>query len=137
MLGNGPTYGVPCIKRSEMRVSCKSAKRASSQKATQKSFCKDFCFNRGVEVRERGSGHKSVTELATRRQRRVKQKAAAKKWGRSSAGRAPALHAGGQEFDPPRLHHLVCRKYVSRRVQIKLISIESNLIWNNQKFIKN
>ena len=24
--------------------------------------------------------------------------------GRSSAGRAPALHAGGQEFDPPRLH---------------------------------
>jgi len=32
---------------------------------------------------------------------------------------------------------LVCRKYVSRRVQIKLISIESNLIWNNQKFIKN
>ena len=28
-----------------------------------------------------------------------------KKRGRSSAGRAPALHAGGQEFDPPRLHH--------------------------------
>ena len=27
-------------------------------------------------------------------------------WGRSSAGRAPALHAGGQEFDPPRLHHI-------------------------------
>ena len=26
--------------------------------------------------------------------------------GRSSAGRAPALHAGGQEFDPPRLHQL-------------------------------
>ena len=26
-------------------------------------------------------------------------------WGYSSAGRAPALHAGGQEFDPPRLHH--------------------------------
>jgi hypothetical protein len=25
--------------------------------------------------------------------------------GRSSVGRAPALHAGGQEFDPPRLHH--------------------------------
>ena len=31
--------------------------------------------------------------------------------GRSSAGRAPALHAGGQEFDPPRLHHtfLLCK----------------------------
>ena len=28
------------------------------------------------------------------------------KWGRSSAGRAPALQAGGQEFDSPRLHHL-------------------------------
>ena len=26
-------------------------------------------------------------------------------WGHSSAGRAPALHAGGQEFDPPWLHH--------------------------------
>ena len=26
-------------------------------------------------------------------------------WGISSAGRAPALHAGGQEFDPLILHH--------------------------------
>lgn len=25
--------------------------------------------------------------------------------GLSSAGRAPDLHSGGQEFDPPRLHH--------------------------------
>ena len=25
--------------------------------------------------------------------------------GCSSAGRAPALHAGGQEFEPPHLHH--------------------------------
>ena len=25
--------------------------------------------------------------------------------GCSSVGRAPALHAGGQEFDPPHLHH--------------------------------
>ena len=25
--------------------------------------------------------------------------------GCSSAGRAPALQAGGQEFDPPHLHH--------------------------------
>ena len=37
-------------------------------------------------------------------QRRVKQNIEAKNWGRSSAGRAPALHAGGREFDPPRLH---------------------------------
>ena len=27
-----------------------------------------------------------------------------KSWGRSSAGRAPALQAGGQEFDSPHLH---------------------------------
>ena len=27
-------------------------------------------------------------------------------WGCSSAGRASALHAEGQEFDPPHLHHL-------------------------------
>ena len=27
-------------------------------------------------------------------------------WGLSSAGRAPALHAGGQRFDPARLHQL-------------------------------
>ena len=27
-----------------------------------------------------------------------------KRWGYSSAGRAPALQAGGQEFDPPYLH---------------------------------
>ena len=26
-------------------------------------------------------------------------------WGCSSAGSAPALQAGGQEFDPPHLHH--------------------------------
>ena len=28
-----------------------------------------------------------------------------KMWGCSSAGRAPALQAGGQEFDSPHLHH--------------------------------
>ena len=28
-------------------------------------------------------------------------------WGCSSAGRAPALQAGGQEFDPPHLHHKI------------------------------
>ena len=28
-----------------------------------------------------------------------------KMWGLSSAGRAPAWHAGGQRFDPARLHH--------------------------------
>lgn len=28
-------------------------------------------------------------------------------WGIGSAGRAPALHAGGQEFESPILHHLI------------------------------
>ena len=28
-------------------------------------------------------------------------------WGCSSVGRAPALQAGGQEFDSPHLHHVV------------------------------
>ena len=27
-------------------------------------------------------------------------------WGLSSVGRAPALHAGGQGFEPPRLHQI-------------------------------
>ena len=31
---------------------------------------------------------------------------AVKIWGISSAGRAPRLHRGGQEFDPPMLHHI-------------------------------
>ena len=34
-------------------------------------------------------------------------------WGVSSAGRAPALHAGGQEFDPPTLHQR--RKLLAHR----------------------
>ena len=33
------------------------------------------------------------------------QVAARSLWGYSSVGRAPALQAGGQEFDPPHLHH--------------------------------
>ena len=40
------------------------------------------------------SGFRSPAALATRRWLR----------GHSSAGRAPALHAGGREFDPPWLH---------------------------------
>ena len=30
-----------------------------------------------------------------------------RRWGISSAGRAPALHAGGQRFDPAILHHKI------------------------------
>ena len=31
-------------------------------------------------------------------------------WGFSSAGRAPALHAGGQEFESPNLHQYIQRE---------------------------
>ena len=47
------------------------------------------------------------------------------KWGISSAGRAPALHAGGQRFDPAILHHLISNlkskdsfKDLNRKLQI-------------------
>ena len=36
-------------------------------------------------------------------------------WALSSAGRAPALQAGGQEFDPPRVH------------QVTMVVLESRL----------
>ena len=36
--------------------------------------------------------------------------------GLSSAGRAPALHAGGREFDPPRLHQNNKRSILSRKI---------------------
>ena len=43
-------------------------------------------------------------------------------WGISSAGRAPALHAGGQRFDPAILHHLC--NLSSRKLNISSIEIE-------------
>ena len=43
-------------------------------------------------------------------------------WGYSSVGRAPALHAGGQEFESPYLHHL------------NLIQLNSKkYFWSNRK----
>ena len=36
--------------------------------------------------------------------------------GLSSAGRAPALHAGGQRFDPARLHIILINKVIIRGV---------------------
>ena len=32
------------------------------------------------------------------------------KWALSSAGRASRLHREGQEFEPPRVHHLKCKE---------------------------
>ena len=37
-------------------------------------------------------------------------------WGCSSAGRAPALQAGGQRFDPAHLHHFLKRPMSSGQV---------------------
>ncbi len=43
-------------------------------------------------------------------------------WGYSSVGRAPALQAGGQEFEPPYLHHLLPKnlfqKFLSKEIKI-------------------
>jgi hypothetical protein len=44
-------------------------------------------------------------------------------WGISSAGRAPALHAGGQRFDPAILHQIV------RRDQRSLIQVLVNRVF--------
>ena len=61
-----------------------------------------------------------MTERASAMQRRVKEIDRSKNRGRSSAGRAPALHAGGQEFDPPRLHQL-WNNLQQRLIQMKHI----------------
>ena len=50
------------------------------------------------------------------------QVAARLKWGRSSVGRAPALQAGGQEFESLRLHWIErSESYLENRI-LKLIS---------------
>ena len=57
-------------------------------------------------------------------------------WGYSSVGRAPALQAGGQEFDSPYLHHenIVCVldivpwKLNKEEMNTKQIDNEKNVI---------
>ena len=49
------------------------------------------------------------------------QVAAGSKWGRSSVGRAPALQAGGQEFESLRLHWIErSESYLENRI-LKII----------------
>ena len=50
-------------------------------------------------------------------------------WGRSSAGRAPALQAGGQEFDSPRLH----QNRTLKTTQKKKDTVNTTLLLNNKK----
>ena len=42
--------------------------------------------------------------------------------GLSSAGRAPDLHSGGQEFDPPRLHHVLRRTQFAKTLRGRVFS---------------
>ena len=56
--------------------------------------------------------------------------------GCSSAGRAPALQAGGQEFDPPHLHQVtLCNSYsylenwITRRSDEDEIKASGNVYW--------
>ena len=39
-------------------------------------------------------------------------------WGCSSAGRAPALQAGGQEFDSPHLHQTFLSSYLDNCIKM-------------------
>ena len=48
-------------------------------------------------------------------------------WGYSSAGRAPALQAGGQEFDSPYLHHPIFRTFLKEKVQKYRIQQKLNM----------
>ena len=62
------------------------------------------------------------------------------KWGFSSAGRAPALHAGGQEFESPNLHHLKIRavrlffsaiiNFISKKLFINFLLQNLELVLN-------
>ena len=52
-------------------------------------------------------------------------------WGVSSAGRAPALHAGGHRFDPDTLHHDNNSRtsYLNREVRLfSNLQLKQNLI---------
>ena len=58
-------------------------------------------------------------------------------WGHSSAGRAPALHAGGQGFDPLWFHHhrsfILTNNYCSRAYRTRYIKIDKPVLlwaWN-------
>ena len=48
-------------------------------------------------------------------------------WGISSVGRAPALHAGGQEFEPPILHHLYLENWIKYQIVYKQVNNENEI----------
>jgi hypothetical protein len=52
------------------------------------------------------------------------------KWGLSSAGRAPALHAGGQRFDPASLHHTIYLLFRSSSV-VEQSAVNRSVVGSN------
>lgn len=51
-----------------------------------------------------------IFEVQKELQKASGERTPCEKWGCSSAGRAPALQAGGHRFDPVHLHHALARK---------------------------
>ena len=54
------------------------------------------------------------------------------KWGRSSVGRAPALQAGGQEFESLRLHWMKAKKADI----LEFPYLENRILKENLKYLK-
>ena len=52
-------------------------------------------------------------------------------WGHSSAGRAPALHAGGGRFDPAWLHQVSSRAVVAEKKFLSSRVNDWTLLFNN------
>jgi hypothetical protein len=69
--------------------------------APAKSHCKSAPGARG-----RAANPSNGRKLLTKPRPVPTVRAALTGWGRSSVGRAPQWHCGGQEFESPRLHHL-------------------------------
>ena len=56
-------------------------------------------------------------------------------WGCSSAGRAPALQAGGQEFDSPHLHQTFLSSYLDNCIKMLEIPLFKKEILTNLEFL--
>ena len=74
--------------------------RFQRQKAIGNYIADFYCAKAGLVIELDGGGH-YTPEQAEKDNLRTKEL-----WGFSSAGRAPALQAGGQRFDPANLHHM-------------------------------
>ena len=73
--------------------------KATGFKKVSYGFCAGF-FAVGKALLERRREHTSVCDQLNEKSNAAKRKKDKQKRGYSSAGRAPALHAGGRRFDP-------------------------------------